>query len=108
MVRPRATFARLLNDPCRLSHGLAALLLIGVLYTLTVAGLAIAGARPTFPPFITIPPPVYYFWETFFCIPVFLTGWLVASAIVYLTARALRASGGFNETAALLGFAALL
>ena len=38
IVRPRHTFGRLRDDPRGLVHGLGAILLIGLLYTLTVAG----------------------------------------------------------------------
>lgn len=84
VIRPRSTFARLLTDPQRLAHGVRVVLFIGILYTLTVAGLAIARAEISAPAWIAIPAEEYYFWEIFFAMPVVILGWILAAGLVQL------------------------
>ena len=55
IVKPRSTFTVLNTDPKGLLQGTRAIFLIGVLYTLTVAGLAAAGAEISSPAWLAIP-----------------------------------------------------
>ncbi len=87
MIRPIKTFKALALEPRALSKGLRALLFIGVLYTLTVAGLALAGASIFAPPFLRLPADEYYVFEIFFAIPVFLMAWIAAGGLAYLLSR---------------------
>jgi hypothetical protein len=108
VVRPRKTFEQLLADPRRLTYGIGALLLIGVLYTLTVAGLALAGATIVVPAWIAIPADRYYYWEIFFGAPVYFAGWILAAGIVQLLSKPFGGRGSFEQSLAVLGFALTL
>lgn len=104
-IQPGDTLNRLIADRHKVAYGLAACLLIGVLYTITVAGLAIVHARIMFPAWLPIPADQYYFWEMFFTVPVFIFGWILAAGIAYLSGRWLGGSGTFEDTLACLAFA---
>ena len=108
VIRPRRTFDRLLEDPQRLGHGSAAILFIGLLYTLTVIGLAVVRADIAFPAWVAIPRESYYFWEIFFAIPVYLAAWILAAGMIQLLCRPCGGRGTFEETLAVLGFAVTL
>ena len=105
VTKPHSTFDRLLTDPKQLTHGFRAVVLIGVLYTLTVIGLAIAGADITAPAWIAIPAEDYYFWEIFFAAPVYILGWILAAGLAQLMSKVFKGSGTFEGTFAVLGFA---
>ncbi len=108
IANPYRTYNRLLDDPQKLKHGTGAVLLIGVLYTLTVIGLAIVRADISTPPWVAIPAEHYYFWEMFFALPVFTLGWILAAGLVQLVSKAFRGSGSYEGTLAVLGFAMAL
>ncbi|MCP2604883.1 YIP1 family protein [Candidatus Aminicenantes bacterium AH-873-B07] len=105
VIKPRSTFNRLLKDPQHLIYGVKAFFLIGVLYTLTVIGLAIVRAEIVFPAWIAIPAEDYYFWEIFFTLPVFLLGWILAAGLVQLLSKIFKGNGTFEGSLAVLGFA---
>jgi len=105
IIRPRSTFTRLLAHPHHLAYGAGALALIGILYTLTVVGLAIVKAAVMVPPWVAIPAEHYYFWEIFFGAPVFLAGWILAAGLVQLLSKPFGGAGTFEGTLAVLGFA---
>ena len=105
IISPYDTFNRLRDDPKQLVHGSKAILLIGVLYTLTVIGLAVVKAEITVPAWISIPEDRYYFWEIFFALPVFILGWIMAAGVAHLLSRFFRGRGTFESTLAVLAFA---
>lgn len=105
IIKPGRTFHRLLDEPDRLSLGVKAILLIGVLYTLTVMGLAAAEAQISACPWIAIPGDKYYFWEIFFAMPVTILDWILAAGTVQLLSKFFKGSGTFEDTLAVLGFA---
>jgi len=105
IIRPRSTFTRLLAHPHHLAYGAGALALIGILYTLTVVGLAIVKAAVMVPPWVAIPAEHYHFWEIFFGAPVFLAGWILAAGLVQLLSKPFGGAGAFEGTLAVLGFA---
>ena len=105
VIRPRSTFTRLVADPHHLAYGVGAQALIGLLYTLTVIGLAMVKAKIMVPPWVAIPAESYYFWEIFFAAPVFLAGWILAAGIVQLLSKPFGGTGTFEGTLAVLGFA---
>lgn len=102
---PRSTFTRLLSDPRQLSHGFRSVLLMGILYTITTIGYAVIRATPLMPPVIGIQAGEYYFRETFFLIPLFVFGWLSASALALLVSILFKRSGTYKAHLAVLGFA---
>ncbi len=105
VIKPRSTFNHLLADPKAVSQGFKAVLFIGILYTLTVIGLAIVRADIATPAWIAIPAENYYFWEIFFALPVFLMGWILGTGLVQLLSKALKGNGTFESTLAVSGFA---
>lgn len=105
VLRPRRTFERLLSDPHRLRLGLAVVLLMGALYTLTTLANVLAGAQPLMPPVLAIPAAQYYAWELTFELPVYVVGWLLAAGVAHLLARLFGGRGGFSDLLAVLGLA---
>jgi len=105
VVHPRRTFDRLRDDPGKVSRGFKAMLLIGLLYTATVAALAASGALPAAPPFLRIAEMNYYFYEIFFALPVFLAGWVFAAGFAVLISGRGTGGGGFEDTLAAFGLA---
>src|SRR5512139_127661 len=59
-------------------------------------------------PALPIPARDYYFWETFFTIPVFFIVLATAAAITQLVSRALRGEGTFEDTFCVLSLGVLL
>jgi hypothetical protein len=104
-LRPNATFHALQADPKRVSKSFKAILLIGVLYTITVVMLAAAGALITAPAFLALSPENYYFCEMFFALPVMVLAWILAAGFVQFLSRWGKGSGTFEGTLAALGFA---
>jgi len=105
VINPRRTFNLLLTDPKLLTYGISAVLLIGVLYTLTIIGLAVVGADISAPAWIAIPAEDYYFWEIFFAMPVYFLAWILATGLAHLMSKAFKGRGTFEGTLAVLGFA---
>ncbi|HEY81978.1 MAG TPA: hypothetical protein G4O01_01650 [Dehalococcoidia bacterium] len=105
VINPRRAFNLLLADPKLLTHSLGAVLLIGILYTLTIIGLAVVGADISTPAWIAIPAEDYYFWEIFFAMPVYFLAWILASGLAQLMSQAFKGRGTFEGTFAVLGFA---
>jgi hypothetical protein len=66
---------------------------MGILYTETTIGYAVAGVAPLMPPVIGIPAENYYKYEVFFQIPVFVLGRLAASGLALLAGRLFRGVG---------------
>lgn len=108
MVSPARTFHMLQKDPNKISKGFKAVLLIGVLYTGTVAMLAASGALITAPAVIAVSAQNYYFFEIFFALPVSLAGWILAAGFARLLGMWGKGSGSFEGTLAALGFAVSL
>ena len=105
VIRPHSTFTRLLADPHHLAYGVGVTALMGLLYTLTVIGMAIVKMEITTPPWLIIPAENYYFWQIFFAAPVFLAGWILAAGLVQLLSKPFGGAGTFEGTLAVLGFA---
>src|SRR5947209_968473 len=104
---PRRTWADLLVDPDRLRYGFLAVLLVGVGYGITEAGIAMSGGNPS-PPWVAIPPADYFQWEALFSAPVTVLCWILAAGVMHRLSKLFRGRGSFDDTAALLGFAIAL
>ena len=107
---PHRAFRRLADDPASLRKGFKALLLIGLLTTLTIVGFAVTGAVPMVPIWLSIPAHNYYFWEIFFALPVFILGWILVAGVVQLLGQVgkVKGVGTFEKSLAALGFAVTL
>jgi len=104
-IKPRRTFERLLAEPKKFVKGVRVMILIGILFTLTVTALAVAGALLPAPVFIPLAPQNYYFYEIFFAAPVFFIAWLLAAVLTHLGSLVFGGRGSFKATAAALAFA---
>ncbi len=89
-IVPGRAFRRLDREPKRVVKGLRAMIIVGVLFAVSAAGLAAAGALLPAPVVLPLPSHNYYFFEMFFALPVFLAAWLVGA-------------GGGNLLASVLG-----
>jgi len=103
--RPVCAFRALQTDPKKLAKGLKAILLIGVLHTLTVGALAAGGALVPAPAFLPISPDNYFFWEIFFALPVLILAWFLAAVIARLLGSRKGSGGQFRNGLSMLGFA---
>jgi hypothetical protein len=102
---PRRIFKRLLNERRRFAKGFRIMLFIGILYTLSVVGLAVGGALLPAPGFLPLDARNYYFYEMFFTLPAFIAAWLLAAAVGTLLSLVLGGRGPFKAAAAAWAFA---
>lgn len=105
VVHPFFTMKVLSVHPSGVKWGLYSVTLLGLLYTLTVAGLYGIGVGATVSPWLRIPAEEYYFWEIFMVFPVYFGVWVLGAGFVQLVSRPLGGSGSFEGTLATLGFA---
>lgn len=105
VIKPNDTFNRLVSDSKKLTQSFGAILLIGVLYTLTVIGLAVVRADISAQAWGSIPADEYYCWEILFAMPVVILGWIMAAGIAQLMSKWFGGSGTFEGALAVLGFA---
>jgi len=106
LLRPRATFDVLAEDPRRLRLGVRALALTAALYTAVYVFLDLGGAHPTsFEPWLPIAAEHYYRYDRFMLAPSMFLAWLMAAGLVQVLTRPLGGGGSFSDTLALLGFA---
>jgi hypothetical protein len=104
-TRPTLTFAGLLLDPARMRIGALSMLAMSLLYTLVSINLAVIGGTPNPAPWLRIPTAEYFYWASYFYAVALIAGYVFASAVTQLLARALGGTGGFEDTFALFGFA---
>jgi len=105
IFRPNYAFAALQADRRRLAKGVKAILVPGILFTITAGLLAVGGAIVTAPPILPLSGENYYVFQVFFTLPVFLAGWLLAGSIARVFGRWRHAKGTYRGTLAALGFA---
>jgi hypothetical protein len=108
VVKPFKGFESLSRDKNCLKTGFITILFIGILYTITVIGLAIAKMPAIAPSALNITAENYYFYEAFFTLPLFLLLWLAVSGFVYLVALLLKAKTTFEKTAGSMAMALAL
>jgi hypothetical protein len=104
-VAPRRIFRHLLAERKRFAKGFRIMLFIGILYTISVAGLAVAGALLPAPGFLPLDSRNYYFYEMFFVLATFIGAWLLASGAGTLVSLALGGRGPFKAAAATWAYA---
>ncbi len=81
---------------------------LGLLYTLTVAGLHKGGAEPVVKPVLPIRNDRYYLWLCFLTVPTFVATWLVFSRTAHTAAHALGGRCDPVQTRDLCGLAIAL
>jgi len=105
MFAPRRAFQRLGGERRKFVKGFRVMLLIGILYTLSVIGLAASGAMLPAPVFLPLDLHNYYFYEIFFTFPAFIAAWLIASGAGTLVSLVFGGRGPFKAAAAPWAFA---
>jgi hypothetical protein len=94
----------IVGRPRRLRVGLTYLIGTGIAYAVCILILAAGGDRPgDLTPWLRISSDTYFWWEALFIAPVIVGSGLLASACLYLFARAAKGTGSFDDTVALLG-----
>jgi hypothetical protein len=102
---PGRAFRRLMDDVRPFGRGFWTVVLVGILSSLTAAGLAVTGAVPMAPIFLPLRTENYHFWQMLFTLPLLLTVWLVTSMIVHILGGGRKRGGSLKKTLALFGFA---
>jgi hypothetical protein len=105
MFVPRRAFLRLGGERRKFAKGFRVTLLVGILYTLSVIGLAASGAMLPAPVFLPLDPHNYYFYEIFFTLPAIIIAWLIASGSGTLVSLVMGGRGPFKAAAAPWAFA---
>lgn len=103
IVRPKATFVSLIENPKNIPKGLIAVFIPATLYTLVYVFLIFGGGRPS-KPWLTIPPETYYRYNVFFCAPSMILGWILAAGVVHALSRIVATRGTFEQTLTVFGF----
>ena len=104
IVRPVVTCRELAQEK-NLWQGWAAVLLIGILYSVVCAIAATRGIEPATKPLLPISKESYYFWETFFVLPVYIGGWYLFAWVNLLLGRKLGGAVSLKSILIPLGFA---
>ena len=104
LISPRKTFNELLQDPDRFNHGTAVTIFVGILYTITVISGYLNGFGAIVKPWIPLSPKDYYYYEIFFCLPLFILLTLVCAAVIQFLSIFLKGNGTFEDCIALCGF----
>ena len=104
LVHPAVIFRRLAQEE-RTGQGWAAVLLLGILYSVVCAIASLRGIEPVTAPILPISEESYYFWEIFFGPPLFIGVWYLFSYLNLRLGRAFGGEGTFKAILAPLGFA---
>jgi hypothetical protein len=100
IIRPTETLRVLGEDANRFRIGLASVVALALLYSITLLRLYSQGI-PVVSPLLAIPPSRYYLYEAFFLLPVSLAGWLLMGTTIYLFGPSTQPE--FKRLLALLG-----
>jgi len=107
---PWRAASHLLLEPRKLPKATKSILFIGILYLLATSALAVSGALPMAPAWLSISTENYYFWQIFFVVPVVVLDWILTAGLILWLSRGgkKKGSGTFEDTLATLGFALTL
>lgn len=95
--RPNSRIKELLGEKKKVMYGFLHLLIVGLLYTFTVAILASKKIPTAVEPFLNIPVDSYYHWEIYFTIPVFILTVTVFAGISRLVGELMGGKGSFEN-----------
>ena len=95
LYRPALSLEMFLCDPRRVTYASLGLLALGALYTITVSVGYQRGFGAVVPPLLTIPPEDYYFWQAFFCLPLFFLVAVLFAGCARLIAAMFGGRGSF-------------
>jgi hypothetical protein len=94
-----------MDEEKKVTYGFAAVLTLTIPYAILVLISWAKGGMPSgYEPFLRISTESYYFWQTFFTVPVGLIGWILFAGSAHLLSRKLGGEGSFEENLAVLGF----
>ena len=101
IFRPGKAMRKLLESRRPVRRAALFIVGVGVLYSVTSAVLAVAGAVPMAPVLFGIDVDNYYFWQMVFILPWALASWMFAAGIIRLLGGREKGGPGFGGTAAL-------
>jgi len=101
IFRPGKAMRKLLESRRPVRRAALFIVGVGVLYSVTSAVLAVAGAVPMAPVFFGMDVDNYYFWQMVFVLPWTLASWLFAVGIIRLLGSREKGGPGLGGTAAL-------
>ena len=101
IFRPGKAMRKLLESRRPVRRAALFIVGVGVLYSITSAVLAVAGAVPMAPVLFGIDVDNYYFWQMVFILPWALASWMFAAGIIRLLGGREKGGPGFGGTAAL-------
>ncbi|MEN9935139.1 MAG: hypothetical protein RLZZ387_1718 [Chloroflexota bacterium] len=105
LIRPRRTFAALMQDTRRLRFGSTALAVNAALCTVVYVFLARAGGAPSsFTPWLAIPAEVYYRYNQFFLAPSMAMCWILAAGVDQLLSHLFGGLGSREDLLGVFGF----
>ena len=109
VIHPQQTIRQVIGEEQKVAYGFAAVLLLSIPYSIAVLISWAKGGMPSgYEPFLRIPTESYYFWQTFFTVPVGLIGWILFAGFAQLLSSKLGGRGSFEENLAVLGFPYIL
>ncbi|MDH3397630.1 MAG: YIP1 family protein [Acidimicrobiia bacterium] len=103
--RPALTLEEFAKVPSGWRRGLTLMALMALAYTVVDVQLAFNGVAPIPDPFLRIPAGEYYKWAALFYGAAILAGWLLATGVMQLAARAAGGVGEFESLVAATGLA---
>jgi len=103
VIRPKTTFANLLQDKNALRFAMIAVSVTAILYTFVYIFLILGGGQP-FKPWLNIPENIYYHYNVFFCAPSMFLGWILASGVTHLVSRLFTTAGRFEQVLCVFAF----
>ncbi len=104
VIHPVATFRALARER-NTGQGWAAVLLLGIIYTVVCAIAAARGVEPITEPALPISKQSYYFWEIFFCLPLYIGAWYLFAWLNFLIGKRFGSGSSFRSVLMPLGFA---
>lgn len=106
---PTITFRHVLQEEKRLTYGFVGPLLLGISYAIGSYIAYRSGLLPYgWDPLIKIPLEKFFYWQTFYVIPVSIGTWIFFGGCVQLASIKVDGKGTFEDNLALLGFSLAL
>jgi hypothetical protein len=106
-VSPRQAFLELGEGGRQLRHGLLALMVPAIFYTIFyILAYSAGGAPSAFKPWLALPIERYFLYGIFLAIPGYLCAAFVGSSVLYILLRLFGKAANYDEAFSVVGFAA--